>query len=235
MRQTHVAGERMFVDYPGTMMEVIDASIGDVKTAQLFEREPLARPRREPQQTRGRDAMPNPAPEWPPAQIEAVRTMAEQGQPASVIARALTAEFGIARSRSAVIGKLFRLREAATEVIKAAGTAAKTEGRTGVRYGKYLVAVEEVPTAGRGQLWRFRCDCGEESVKRASNVKCGRVASCGHCGLRGRHPRRRAAIDRRQPRRGGAVPEPDDTIDTIHTIDDIFIRLAESQPLRQWC
>jgi hypothetical protein len=57
--------------------------------------------------------MPNPALEWPPAQIEALRTMAEQGQPASMIARALTAEFGIARSRSAVIGKLFRLREAA--------------------------------------------------------------------------------------------------------------------------
>lgn len=36
MRQTHVAGERMFVDYAGTTMEVIDASIGEVKTAQLF-------------------------------------------------------------------------------------------------------------------------------------------------------------------------------------------------------
>jgi transposase len=36
MRQTHVAGERMFVDYAGTTMEVIDALIGEVKKAQLF-------------------------------------------------------------------------------------------------------------------------------------------------------------------------------------------------------
>jgi transposase len=36
MRQAHPAGERMFVDYAGTTMEVIDASIGEVKTAQLF-------------------------------------------------------------------------------------------------------------------------------------------------------------------------------------------------------
>jgi hypothetical protein len=27
---------------------------------------------------------------------------------------------------------------------------------------------------------------------------------------------------------------PDVLIDTIRTIDDIFIRLAENQPLRQW-
>src|SRR6201989_371715 len=36
MRQHHVAGERMFVDYAGTTMEVIDALIGEVKKAQLF-------------------------------------------------------------------------------------------------------------------------------------------------------------------------------------------------------
>jgi transposase len=36
MRQSHVAGERMFVDYAGTTLEVIDASTGEVRTAQLF-------------------------------------------------------------------------------------------------------------------------------------------------------------------------------------------------------
>jgi transposase len=36
MRQSHVAGERMFVDYAGTTLEVIDASTGAVRTAQLF-------------------------------------------------------------------------------------------------------------------------------------------------------------------------------------------------------
>ena len=36
MRQGHVAGERMFVDYAGTTLEVIDASTGEAMTAQLF-------------------------------------------------------------------------------------------------------------------------------------------------------------------------------------------------------
>jgi transposase len=36
MRQTHVAGERMFVDYAGTTMDVIDAATGEVLRAQLF-------------------------------------------------------------------------------------------------------------------------------------------------------------------------------------------------------
>jgi transposase len=36
MRQSHVAGERLFVDYAGTKLEVIDASTGEARTAQLF-------------------------------------------------------------------------------------------------------------------------------------------------------------------------------------------------------
>jgi len=36
MRQSHVAGERLFVDYAGTTLEVIDPSTGEAKTAQLF-------------------------------------------------------------------------------------------------------------------------------------------------------------------------------------------------------
>ena len=35
-RQTHVAGERLFVDYAGTTLEVIDGASGGVITAQLF-------------------------------------------------------------------------------------------------------------------------------------------------------------------------------------------------------
>jgi transposase len=34
--QTHVAGERMFVDYAGTTLAVIDASTGEARTTQLF-------------------------------------------------------------------------------------------------------------------------------------------------------------------------------------------------------
>jgi hypothetical protein len=40
------------------------------------------------------------------------------------------------------------------------------------------------------------------------------------------------AEETRRHTRGLGVP--DVLIDTIRTIDDIFIRLAESQPLRQW-
>jgi transposase len=36
MRQSHVAGERMFVDYAGTTLTVIDGLTGEVMTAQLF-------------------------------------------------------------------------------------------------------------------------------------------------------------------------------------------------------
>jgi hypothetical protein len=36
MRQSHIAGERMFVDYAGTTLEVIDPSTGEAMTAQLF-------------------------------------------------------------------------------------------------------------------------------------------------------------------------------------------------------
>lgn len=36
MRQSHVAGERLFVDYAGTTLEVIDAATGEAMTAQLF-------------------------------------------------------------------------------------------------------------------------------------------------------------------------------------------------------
>ena len=36
MRQSHVAGERMFVDYAGTTLAVIDGSTGEAMTAQLF-------------------------------------------------------------------------------------------------------------------------------------------------------------------------------------------------------
>jgi transposase len=36
MRQTHVAGERMFVDYAGTTIDVIDGATGEVMRVQLF-------------------------------------------------------------------------------------------------------------------------------------------------------------------------------------------------------
>ena len=36
MRQTHVAGERLFVDYAGQTVPVIDARSGEIRRAQIF-------------------------------------------------------------------------------------------------------------------------------------------------------------------------------------------------------
>lgn len=36
MRQTHPAGERLFVDYAGQTVEVADAATGEVRVAQVF-------------------------------------------------------------------------------------------------------------------------------------------------------------------------------------------------------
>jgi transposase len=36
MRQTHIAGERLFVDYAGTKLQVIDSTTGEILTAELF-------------------------------------------------------------------------------------------------------------------------------------------------------------------------------------------------------
>ena len=36
MRQTHVAGEKLFVDYAGTTIDIVDATTGEVHTCQLF-------------------------------------------------------------------------------------------------------------------------------------------------------------------------------------------------------
>ena len=36
MRQTHIAGERLFVDYAGQTVPVIDAASGEIRRAQIF-------------------------------------------------------------------------------------------------------------------------------------------------------------------------------------------------------
>jgi len=36
MRQTHIAGERLFVDYAGQSVPVIDAATGEVRRARIF-------------------------------------------------------------------------------------------------------------------------------------------------------------------------------------------------------
>ena len=36
MRQAHVAGEKLFVDYAGTTIDIFDATTGEVHACQLF-------------------------------------------------------------------------------------------------------------------------------------------------------------------------------------------------------
>jgi transposase len=36
MRQTHRAGEKLFVDYAGPTVEVVDPASGEIRTAQIF-------------------------------------------------------------------------------------------------------------------------------------------------------------------------------------------------------
>ena len=36
MRQAHVAGEKLFVDYDGTTIDIVDATTGEVHACQQF-------------------------------------------------------------------------------------------------------------------------------------------------------------------------------------------------------
>ena len=50
---------------------------------------------------------------------------------------------------------------------------------TGQRFGR-LVAVEPVGSRpGKGMVWRFQCDCGQEKIMPAANVRWGKVRSSG--------------------------------------------------------
>lgn len=49
---------------------------------------------------------------------------------------------------------------------------------TGQRYGR-LVALELAHVIKGQRSWRFRCDCGTETIKQLSHVRQGRTRSCG--------------------------------------------------------
>ena len=49
---------------------------------------------------------------------------------------------------------------------------------TGQRYGR-LVAIERAPNKGRRTMWKCKCDCGNEVIVRAENLKSGNTISCG--------------------------------------------------------
>lgn len=51
---------------------------------------------------------------------------------------------------------------------------------TGERYGK-LVALEFVKRRKQQTMWRFRCDCGKDTIACVADVRYGRTASCSCC------------------------------------------------------
>lgn len=48
---------------------------------------------------------------------------------------------------------------------------------TGLRFGK-LVALKKTSTSGHA-AWLWQCDCGTQKVALATNVKTGKISSCG--------------------------------------------------------
>jgi len=50
----------------------------------------------------------------------------------------------------------------------------------GNRYGMLVAVEREEPSPGRqGSMWRFACDCGQETVARLKDVRYGNTLSCG--------------------------------------------------------
>lgn len=53
------------------------------------------------------------------------------------------------------------------------------EDLSGKRYGR-LIAIELIGKTKQGNaLWRCKCDCGKETIARASTLKSGNTQSCG--------------------------------------------------------
>lgn len=57
---------------------------------------------------------------------------------------------------------------------------ASLEAEAGEKYGR-LTVIEDGGKRRHQQLWRCRCDCGNEAIKNAWQVRNLRVRSCGDC------------------------------------------------------
>lgn len=44
-----------------------------------------------------------------------------------------------------------------------------------------LTVVDEAGKMGKQRLWLCRCDCGNEKVAQAGQVRYGQIKSCGNC------------------------------------------------------
>ena len=50
---------------------------------------------------------------------------------------------------------------------------------TGNRYGKLVVLEVVGSDSGMNKLWKCLCDCGNMTITRAANLRCGHTTSCG--------------------------------------------------------
>src|SRR5215207_6276117 len=65
---------------------------------------------------------------------------------------------------------------------RSSNTRAPSFCEAGQRFG-FLTAVERAPNGPqRQQQWRFRCECGDETITRLASVLTGRTTSCGCIG-----------------------------------------------------
>lgn len=58
------------------------------------------------------------------------------------------------------------------------GLPKRTENLNGLKFGK-LTVLEFSHTSNHGAMWKCKCDCGNEIITRASNLKSGKSKSCG--------------------------------------------------------
>jgi hypothetical protein len=118
-------------------------------------------------------AEPMPAKTYAPELISRMLELRALGWTCGKIAK----EIGV--TRSAVLGKLRRLKLGPAKIgIRPAARPRTVNILPGQQYGR-LTAIEFVPIRGHGQRWKFLCKCGNEVVRRASQVKRGEIRSCG--------------------------------------------------------
>lgn len=79
---------------------------------------------------------------------------------------------------------------------------------TGMRFGILTALGYSHSSEGQGSVWRFRCDCGNETLARLKDVRHGNTASCGCKKLRTGFKINQPAFDINRPwRKQDAVDE----------------------------
>ena len=65
---------------------------------------------------------------------------------------------------------------------------------TGQRFGKLMVERFIGADASGRAFWQCKCDCGRTCEKRGTDLRTGRVKSCGRCRVRKKDPYSRTRL-----------------------------------------